>query len=326
MNELSHALSPARPDLQEKEGLLIPRLMPDHDIPAFQFIEGEPGSPVVLSVPHGGWLYPESLVGDDNLSQCASLSDTGTAELGLMLAGGRYPALIACCCRAVCDLNRPPAALDPHLCEGADLPLPAAYKPYVAAGYGVIPRLSAQKQPLYSQKLGPAHWQGLLAAWHSPYHRRLSDLLRRATEQQDDILLVDLHSMPDSPKQAGKSRLLPLRSGQLPDFVFGNLHGATLSQTHVRLIDEVMRQSGYSWRWNTPYAGGYITRHYGLETDEAEGQTPAQVLQIEVNRGLYSNPAGKVDPDCLAPVSQLLSQLLAALADKQDQRDQRLGA
>ena len=244
-----------------------------------------------------------------------------------MLAGGRYPALIACCCRAVCDLNRPPAALDPHLCEGADLPLPTAYKPYVAAGYGVIPRLSAQKQPLYSQKLRPAHWQGLLAAWHSPYHRRLSDLLRRAAEQQDDILLVDLHSMPDSPKQAGKSRLLPLRAGQLPDFVFGNLHGATLSQTHVRLIDEVMRQSGYSWRWNTPYAGGYITRHYGLETDEAEGQTPAQVLQIEVNRGLYSsNPAGRVDLDRLVPVSQLLSQLLAALADKQGQRDQRLGA
>ena len=73
MNELSHALSPARPALKEKEDLLIPRLMPDNDIPAFQFIEGEPGSPVVLSVPHGGWLYPESLVGYHNLSQCASL-------------------------------------------------------------------------------------------------------------------------------------------------------------------------------------------------------------------------------------------------------------
>ena len=326
MNDLSHALSPARPAPQSTEDLLIPCIVPDDDIAAFQFIEGEPSSPVVLSVPHGGWLYPKSLVKDDNLRRCASLADTGTAELGLMLAGGAYPALIACCCRAVCDLNRPPAALDPHLCEGADLPLPAAYKPYVAAGYGVIPRLSAHKQPLYTHKLGPAHWRDLLTAWHAPYHRRLTELLMRATAQQDDVILVDLHSMPDAPKQADKPRLLPLRAGQLPDFVFGNLHGATLSQSHVNIIDEVMRDSGYSWRWNTPYAGGYITRHYGLDTEQAKAQATAQVLQIEVNRGLYSTPAGIVTLQRLVPVSQLLSRLLDALKDAQGQQVQRLGA
>ena len=316
MNHFSHAVSPARPVPRDKKGLLAARIFPDHDIPAFQLIDGAPESPVILSVPHGGWLYPESLVRDDNLSRCSSLSDTGTAELGLMLAGGRYPALIACCCRAVCDLNRPADALDPQLCEDADLPLAAAYKPYVAAGYGVIPRLSAQKQPLYPHKLDKARWQGLLAAWHAPYHRRLAALLKRAATQHDDVILVDLHSMPDSPKQAGKPRLLPLRAGQLPDFVFGNLHGATLGQTYVQIIDKMMKDSGYSWRWNTPYAGGYITRHYGLEADDTDGNTPVQVLQIEVNRGLYSTSAGLLDENRLEPVKQLLSQLLVALTDK----------
>jgi len=77
-----------------------------------------------------------------------------------------------------------------------------------------------------------------------------------------------------------------------------------------------MKDSGYSWRWNTPYAGGYITRHYGLEADDTDGNTPVQVLQIEVNRGLYSTSAGLLDENRLEPVKQLLSQLLVALTDK----------
>lgn len=317
MNDLSPALSllrPARPSGSGIAGKQTHQIVPDQDIPAFQFIAGQEGltSPVVLSVPHGGWLYPESLVHEDNLNRCASLADTGTAELGLMLAGGAYPTLMACCCRAACDLNRPPDALDPLLCEQADRPLAAAYKAYVAAGYGVIPRLSAQKQPLYQAPLSQARWQGLLDAWHAPYHRRLAEMLQEAAPTPDEVILVDLHSMPDSPHQAGKRRLLAGRGGQLPDFVFGNLHGATLRHDMMCLIDEVMQKTGCSWRWNTPYAGGYITRHYGLENED-NAHRPAQVLQIEVNRGLYSTPEGRTDHARLAPVHQILSQLLSRL-------------
>ena len=317
MNELSHALPrhhTGRPQPQTEAGQLAAQITPDHDIPAYKIIDGKPGSRVVLSVPHGGWLYPQSLVNTDNLNRCASLADTGTAELGLMLADGTYPVLIASCGRAACDLNRPPEALDALLCEEADLPLPPAYKAYVAAGYGVIPRLSARKQPLYQDKLTRARWQALLAAWHMPYHHALTERLHSAANgRPDEVVLVDLHSMPDNPKQAGR-RLLASRAGHLPDFVFGNLHGATLTQTFVKAVDEVMRPSGYSWRWNTPYAGGYITRHYGLSADEDGAPPPVNVLQIEVNRGLYSTPAGQLDQSRLAPVHQMLSALMAVLA------------
>ena len=316
MNDISHAVSASPRPSDDKAGLLVPRITDDREIPAFQLIDGVPESRVVLSVPHGGWLYPQSLITAHNFSRCSSLADTGTAELGLMLAGGHYPALIACCCRAVCDLNRPAAALDPQLCAEAGRPLPAVFKPYVAAGYGVIPRLSAQKQPLYPQLLSKACWQRLLDAWHQPYHRRLAELLRRAAARHDEVILADLHSMPDSPKHAGKARLLPLRTGQLPDFVFGNLHGATLRQDYVQNLDQLMKSSGYSWRWNTPYAGGYITRHYGLDAEDADIKTPVQVLQIEVNRSLYCTSAGVLEPHRLAPIHALLSKLLATLTDR----------
>lgn len=315
MNELSHALAgsgSAHAQHHAQQSQPAVRIVPDKTIPSYQLIEGEPTSPVVLSVPHGGWQYPASLVNTDNLDRCASLADTGTAELGLRLAGGRYPVLIARCCRAVCDLNRPPSALDPQLCEEADQPVPAAYRPYVAAGYGVIPRLSAQKQPLYNTTLTRACWQALLDNWHSPYHNKLKDLLQTSVAARDEVILVDLHSMPDSPQQTGRQRLLPRRARHLPDFVFGNLHGATLTQKKAEAIDEVMQQSGYSWCWNTPYAGGYITRHFGLSEDK---DNPVQVLQIEVNRGLFSQPNGRLDHAGLTPVSQIVSQLMTTLTE-----------
>ena len=70
-----------------------------------------------------------------------------------MLAKSHFPVLIASCGRAACDLNRPQCALDGLLCR-SNMPLPFALKPYVAAGYGVIPRLSADKQPLHKRMLG----------------------------------------------------------------------------------------------------------------------------------------------------------------------------
>jgi N-formylglutamate amidohydrolase len=40
---------------------------------------------------------------------------------------------------------------------------------------------------------------------------------------------------------------------------------------------------GYSVAHNKPYAGGFITEHYGRPTRKVHA------LQIEINRGLYMN-------------------------------------
>ena len=244
-------------------------------------------SPVVLSVPHGGWQYPQSLVTTDNFKRCISLADTGTSELGSMLAESHFPVLIASCGRAACDLNRPLEALDGLLCAEVEKPLPVTFKPYVAAGYGVIPRLSADKQPLYKRILNKAEWQGILERWHTPYHQKLADLLDRARMHYENVVLIDLHSMPDNSDRLSHTRLLSAASRRhLPDFVFGNLHGATLTQNTVEHINTVMEQTGYSWQWNKPYAGGFITRQYGLRSEEDNTRPTVEVLQVEVNRRL----------------------------------------
>ena len=115
--------------------------------------------------------------------------------------------LIANCSRAACDLNRPKQALDRLLCSGAESVIPVAFAPYVAAGYGVIPRLSADKQPLYEKVLDKVQWQKILDMWHAPYHQKLTSLLRLACTHHEHVFLIDLHSMPDNPERPSRTKL-----------------------------------------------------------------------------------------------------------------------
>jgi N-formylglutamate amidohydrolase len=65
------------------------------------------------------------------------------------------------------------------------------------------------------------------------------------------------------------------------DFVLGDAHGASCGRAVTDWADSHLRRLGYSVARNDPFAGGFITRHYGRP---AEGR---HALQIEVNRRLY---------------------------------------
>ena len=317
MNELSRAIVASHIIEQQNIGnqALVAEILPDEYIdPCYLYRSAQVG-PVVLSVPHGGWQYPQSLVNAENFERCSSLADTGTAELGTMLAGGNFPVLISRCCRAACDLNRPQQAVDRLLCDGSETPIPVPFKPYVDAGYGVIPRLSADKQPLYEKMLDKAQWQKMLDMWYTPYHQTLTCLLRLTQAHHGDTFLIDLHSMPDNSTRPSGTKFSS-RSKCLPDFVFGNLHGATLKQKTTGRIDKVMAQTGFSWQWNAPYAGGYITRHYGLTKKEDGDIPPVEVLQIEVNRRLYTSKQKNKNDGKIMSVKRVIEKIVTALTDR----------
>jgi len=70
-----------------------------------------------------------------------------------------------------------------------------------------------------------------------------------------------------------------------PDFVLGDAHGTTCAPAATRLVETLLRDAGYGVSRNDPYAGGYVTRHYGRPGEHVH------VLQIEVARGLYMDEA-----------------------------------
>ena len=77
-----------------------------------------------------------------------------------------------------------------------------------------------------------------------------------------------------------------------------------------------MSQTEFSWHWNTPYAGGYITRHYGLTPKEDSLMPPIEVLQIEVNRRLYKSQIINQQNAMIMAVKRVIEKIMTALTDQ----------
>ena len=68
-----------------------------------------------------------------------------------------------------------------------------------------------------------------------------------------------------------------------PDFILGDRYGTSCAQQIVWAAFEFLSELGYDVEINKPYAGGFITEHYGRPDNGIHA------LQIEINRGLYMN-------------------------------------
>jgi N-formylglutamate amidohydrolase len=71
------------------------------------------------------------------------------------------------------------------------------------------------------------------------------------------------------------------QGGGRPDFVLGDRYGASCNPELTRMAAAQLKALGYAVALNKPYAGGYITEHYGRP------QQGRHALQVEVNRALY---------------------------------------
>ena len=63
--------------------------------------------------------------------------------------------------------------------------------------------------------------------------------------------------------------------------VLGDRYGTSCAPVLTELMEAALRGRGYTVIRNKPYAGGFITEHYG---EPAFGR---HALQIEINRAIY---------------------------------------
>jgi N-formylglutamate amidohydrolase len=68
-----------------------------------------------------------------------------------------------------------------------------------------------------------------------------------------------------------------------PDFVIGDRFGTSCAAHITWAAGEFLSELGYEVDINKPYAGGFITEHYGRP------ENGFHAVQIEINRGLYMN-------------------------------------
>jgi N-formylglutamate amidohydrolase len=175
--------------------------------------------------------------------------------------------------RAYLDLNREPYELDPRMFDGRLPPFANTRSMRVAGGLGTVPRIVADGQEIYRGRLPVEEALRRIETLYKPYHRSLRGLVQRTARAFGHAVLIDCHSMPST----------SLNREDVPkaDIVLGDRYGTSCASALTNLVEAALRARGYTVVRNKPYAGGFITEHYG---EPAAGR---QALQVEINRALY---------------------------------------
>ncbi|MCR9147941.1 MAG: N-formylglutamate amidohydrolase [Rhodobacteraceae bacterium] len=258
---------------------------------------------VVFASPHSGRAYTWSFLRRTALNEQAIRSSEDAFVDELFDAAPRHgaPFLTATAPRAFVDLNRSIEELDPALIEGVRK---LGHNPRIASGLGVIPRVVANGKAIYSGKLTMAEARRRIDAYWTPYHDALRAQLDQAHVMFGEAILVDCHSMPheamDSVARTGVRR---------PEVVLGDRFGAAASEEVVDRIEQAFSSAGLVVTRNTPFAGAYITQHYGR---------PVQcrhAIQVEIDRALYMNERLIRPNGNFAAFKRLLDGVIAQIAE-----------
>lgn len=237
-----------------------------------------PQTSVVFASPHSGRAYTAAFRQASVLDgmQIRSSEDAYVDMLFADVPAYGAPLLMANAPRAYVDLNRGAEELDPALVQGVRR---QGLNARISSGLGVIPRVVAGARPIYRGKISLSEAQRRLAEVWFPYHNRLQHLLNSNLSRFGQALLIDCHSMPhEAVRNVSKA-------GRRPEIVLGDRHGAASAGSIVDCVAEAFEQQGFSVARNTPFAGAYITQHYGRPTYHQH------VVQVEIDRSLYMNEA-----------------------------------
>lgn len=308
---LNRLLQPAVPGATP-DSLGGKRLSEEFD-PPFEIIEPrEALFPFLFNSPHSGDVYPESFLasvrlGLRDMRRSADLFVDqlylGAVERGAPLMRAHFP-------RTFLDVNREPYELDPRMFEGRTPAFANTRSLRVASGFGTIARYAGEAQEIYKRRIPVSEALRRIDAYYLPYHGALRHRLSALHRQFGQAVLIDCHSMPS----AG--------GGAAPDVVLGDRFGTSCTPILVDYVEAFLRRAGLTVARNQPYAGGFITEHYGNPV------AGLHALQIEVRRALYMDEALQTAHAGAGDLARLLMDMVEALGDISfsDQRGLRFAA
>ena len=200
--------------------------------------------------------------------------------------------------RAFLDLNREPYELDPSMFDG---PLPSYIKSNgarVGSGLGTIAKIVSERKEIYKHRLSVDEGLKRIETYYKPYHQALRRQIALTHVEFGYACLIDCHSMP--------SRVLQnANPSTRPDIIIGDRYGTSCHSALTNAAKSILTHLGFRVDMNRPYAGGFITQHYGRPLKGLHA------LQIEIDRSLY------MDEDSFEPVGHFdeLVDLFGRFAD-----------
>jgi N-formylglutamate deformylase len=230
---------------------------------------------VVFNSPHSGSVYPRAFLAAArlDLATLRRSEDSFVDELFAGVVGHGHPLMRAHFPRCFVDVNREPYELDPRMFDGRLPSFANTRSMRVAGGLGTVARVVGDAQEIYDTRIPVDDALRRIESLYKPYHRALRRLLSRVHRDFGAAVLVDCHSMP--------STTGPKDERPRADVVLGDRYGTSCAPAITDTIETALRDLGYSVSRNKPYAGGFITEHYG---NPAAG---LHAIQLELNRALY---------------------------------------
>jgi len=231
--------------------------------------------PLLFNSPHSGRIYPRDflLASRLDLATLRRSEDSFVDELIVGVVARGHPLVRAHFPRCFVDVNREPYELDPRMFDGRLPSFANTRSMRVAGGLGTVARVVGDAQEIYDQRISVAEALRRIDELYKPYHRSLRRVFMRLHREFAAAVLVDCHSMP-SANGAKDER-------PRADLVLGDRYGTSCVPVIPETIEATMREFGYVVSRNKPYAGGFITEHYG---NPAAG---LHAVQLEINRSLY---------------------------------------
>jgi N-formylglutamate deformylase len=220
--------------------------------------------PIIVSVPHCGTMFPIDIRDQFSPNLISSPDDTDwfveklysfAPAMGITMIHAVYN-------RWVIDLNRDPQS-----------------KPLYSDGRiitGLCPTTNFLGEPLYLDKRGAVSQgeiQSRLANYYIPYHEALSNLLKETKNKFGKVLLWDCHSI--------RHVVRTIQASKFPDLNLGDNDERSADKELVSTARECLSSTSFSFSYNHPFKGGYITRHFGNPDREEHA------LQLEMNKYNY---------------------------------------
>jgi N-formylglutamate amidohydrolase len=231
--------------------------------------------PLVFNSPHSGSVYPRAFLAyaQLDLATLRRSEDSFVDDLFAGVVTRGFPLMRAHFPRCYIDVNREPYELDPRMFEGRLPSFANTRSMRVAGGLGTVARVVGDAHEIYDQRIPVDDALARIEGLYKPYHRALRRLITGTHRDFGAAVLIDCHSMPSV---AGSKDDRPRA-----DFVLGDRYGTSCVPVVAETIEATLADLGFSVSRNKPYAGGFITEHYGNPS------VGVHAIQLEVNRALY---------------------------------------
>ncbi len=227
-------------------------------------------TPLVLSIPHSGEIYPDDFRPRPDLEYVFydRPADRYVHELFGNFQDLRIPTIKAEFPRAYVDVNR----------RQYDLPEEIMAEKWE----NKISRTTRTTMiwpdvydtPLYDRKLSNQEIRNRIANCYLPYHQALTRMLERTREKYGVVYMLDCHSMAKFDAHTDKQR---------PEIDLGNRSGLSCADDITDFLKQAFEDKGYYVGVNEKFAGGELTQRYGwCEYNQ-------HAIQIEFRRDFYMN-------------------------------------